>query len=117
MLKLVSITILLLLAFPISGNCGDLGLEVPTGTKIYVMVEDLADANDAKEIGLTRDLIQSKVEIQLRKNGISVGMLKENVTPNVILYVSVLVVEKAYFFNIEFYRKVAYLVAKMLIRH
>ncbi|MBT3193124.1 MAG: hypothetical protein HN341_11270 [Verrucomicrobia bacterium] len=83
-----------------------LGLEVESGTKVFVVTEDLSDY--AKEIGLTKELITNKVELQLRRNRIPVVTQKESDASSVYLYVNVNVMRRAFSYAVEFNRKVFY---------
>jgi hypothetical protein len=55
-------------------------LEVEDPREIYVFIAPLSE--DDQKIGLTRDLIQTKVELQLRRNGITPNTVAvaENIT-------------------------------------
>lgn len=90
------------------GDADDRGLMVDSGTRVYVMVEVLSD--DAKAIGLTEELITSKVELQLRRNGVPVGSEQEALASGTFLDVNCGVTGKAFALNVDFNREVSYLV-------
>ncbi len=78
------------------------GLEVDDPGKVRVGVEFLNE--EAKRIGLTRDLIQTKTELQLRRNSI-IPMKKRD---DGALYINITVVKNAYNLRVEFIRQVYY---------
>jgi len=88
------------------------GLEVSQETKVYVLVEITGE--EAKAIGLTKEHITSKVELQLRKNGIAVGTNEEALASGLYLYVTCNVIGKAFSVSIEFQREVSYRVGNKL---
>jgi len=102
------IMIIALLALLVGGfaSAADSGLEVNSGTKIYVLVENLSD--DAKATGLTKEFIASKTELQLRRNGVPVGSRKNAYASGVHLYVNCGVTGKAFALSVEFRREVSY---------
>lgn len=102
-----TIFVILALLWCWSSVAADTGLEVEPGTKIYVLTEYL-DGDEARSIGLTKDLITSKVELQLRRNGISVGTREEGLVSGVYLYVNVGVTGQAFAVSVEFKRKLVY---------
>ena len=102
-------SILVLLTLMISSLTSaqqDTGLEVLPGTKICVIVENISA--DAKAIGLTKELITTKVELQLRRNGVLVGTEDDAAESGMFLYVTCGVTDIAYALNIHFKRFVFY---------
>lgn len=104
-MKIATLVLLLLVIAGVT-SASDSGLEVPPGTKVYVLVEDVSE--DAKKSGLTKELIESKVELQLRRNGIAVGTREDGFESDLYLYVVVGVTTNAFAVNIDFMRKVYY---------
>lgn len=104
----MKIFILVLLTFLVSGfaSAADSGLEVKPGTKVYVLTERLDE--NARAIGLTEDLIASKVELQLRRNGIPVGTQNDYAVSGAYLYVNIGVTKVAFSLRIDFNREVFY---------
>lgn len=104
----------ILLAFMAPGivSAADSGLEMPPGTKVYVLVEDIS--NDAKAIGLTTEFITGKAELQLRKNGVPVGTKEESILSGSYLYVNCGVTGRAFAIDIDFRRKVFYRVGDVI---
>jgi hypothetical protein len=90
----------------------DTGLEVPSGTRIYVLVSGVENNDKAKKIKLTKELIESKVNSQLSKNGIILGTYWDAVNTGIFLSVGVNVVGKAYSTDIQFKRPVFYAIGK-----
>jgi hypothetical protein len=90
----------------------DTGLEVPPGTKIYVVVSGVDNNDEAKKIKLTKELIESKVNSQLLKNGIILGTYWDAVNTGVFLSVGVNVIKGAYSTDIQFKRPVFYAIGK-----
>jgi hypothetical protein len=62
----------------------------------------------AKALGLTEDLIRSKAELQLRRNGVPVGAREDALASGIYLYVKCGVTGKAFALNIDFHRDVIY---------
>jgi len=90
----------------------DTGLEVPSGTKIYVVVSGVDNDDEAKKIKLTKELIESKVNSQLRKNGIILGTHWDAVNTGIFLSVGINVTGKAYSTDIQFKRPLFYNIGK-----
>jgi|GEM_PF-1365335 len=90
----------------------DTGLEVPSGTKIYVLVSGIDNNDKAKKIKLTKELIESKVNLQLSKNGIILGTYWDAVNTGIFLSVGINVIGEAYSTDIQFKRPVFYAIGK-----
>lgn len=88
----------------------DSGLEVAE-PKVYVSVRELTD--DAIDIGLSESLIRSKVELALRKNGITPGTEADSFLHGYWLDISVHVVGAAFSARASFWRKVYYFVEEI----
>ena len=82
------------------------GLEVPVGSKVYVVVEILAP--DAAAMGLSREIILNKCELQLRRNGISLGKRGDGLASGFHLYVNCGITGTAFANSLEFKRMVSY---------
>ncbi|MBT5991926.1 MAG: hypothetical protein HOG71_13835 [Bacteroidetes bacterium] len=84
------------------------GLEVSPGTGMYFLVENMPD--EAIEIGLTRELIEIKIEKLLRKNRIQISS-SNNVNFNKIyLYININMIGNSFKIDIDFKRQVDYYV-------
>ncbi|MCB2168431.1 MAG: hypothetical protein KQI78_12285 [Deltaproteobacteria bacterium] len=81
------------------------GLETGGNKNISFLVEGLSD--DTRKVGLTKDLIKAKVELQLRKNGLKGS---DDADLNGFLYVNVNAIEGAYSIIILYKRPVTYTV-------
>jgi hypothetical protein len=90
----------------------DTGLEVPSGTRIYVLVSGVDNNDKAKKIKLTKELIESRVNSQLSKNGIIPGTYWDAVNTGVFLSVGIDVIKEAYSTDIQFKRPVFYAIGK-----
>src|SRR4030042_805218 len=90
----------------------DTGLAVPSGTKIYVVVSGVDNNDEAKKIKLTKELIESKVNSQLGKNGIIPGIYWDAVKTGIFLSVGINVIGGAYSTDIQFKRPVFYAIDK-----
>ncbi len=86
------------------------GLEVLPGTKIPVVIERLDD--ECEKLGLICDLIKSKVELQLHRNGITVCNKEDQTKSDVYLYVQCNVKSNAFSIKIHFNRIMYYWVGK-----
>lgn len=84
------------------------GLEMPPGTRLDVAVEK--PNADAKKIGLSEQLIRSKVELQLRRNGVEVGTKEDYLKSKAYFYVRCTVVGESYNIVIRLNRRVSYTV-------
>jgi hypothetical protein len=90
----------------------DTGLEVPSGTRIYVLVSGIDNNDKAKKIKLTKELIEGKVNSQLSKNGIIPGTYWDAVSTGVFLSVGINVIKEAYSTDIQFKHPVFYAIGK-----
>lgn len=112
-LIVLSIIITCFIVAPVYGQEYGTGLEVEE-PEIQVFIANLSD--DAKDIGLSKELVRSKVELALRRNGITVidpfriHDIEENEVKTLdhILSVEILVVGNAFSFYINFFRTVRY---------
>lgn len=90
-------------------SMADTGVELPKNSPIPIVVEQLS--KDALDIGLTEDLIRSKVELQFRRNGIqpAAGDPK-SIAKGYFVYVRVSVAKSVFALDIGFHRNVTYTV-------
>lgn len=102
----LAIVALVILFAPGVASSEDSGLEVDSGIRIYVLIEDLDE--DAKAIGLTKELVAGRVELQLRRNGVPVGTREDSFASGVCLYVDCGIIGKAFALSIDFNRDVFY---------
>ena len=103
-LRTAAIVVLLLLPPVQVSHALDSGLEIASHKRLNVVIEDLGD--DERQAGLTKDLIRAKVELQLRRNGIS-PIAKDEYKPG-YLYVWVSTVDHAFHVEVQFKRTVTY---------
>jgi hypothetical protein len=90
----------------------DTGLEVPPGTRIYVVVSGVDNNDKAKKINLTKELIETKVNSQLSKNGIIPGTYWDAINTGIFLSVGINIVGGAYSADVQFKRPVFYAIGK-----
>jgi len=103
-LRTAAIVVLLLLPPAQASSAGDSGLEIASHKRLEVIIEGLPD--NSRQAGLTQDLIRAKVELQLRRNGIS-PIAKDEYKPG-YLYVWVSTVDHAFHVEVQFKRTVTY---------
>ena len=108
MLKLACTLLLLLISFPVYGVEDGSGLEAPSGSKVYVIVERVSI--EAEQLGLTKEFIKSKAELQLHRNGIPIGSLEESHQAGFYLDVNVHVTKYSFSINLSLNRNVYYYV-------
>lgn len=92
-----------LLLFQSKAQPWDSGLEIDGYKTIRIVVEQTSD--DAIEMGLTQDLIQTKVNLQLRRNGITPT---SDITKVGYVYVYVNVIGNGFICQVQFERIVTY---------
>jgi len=80
------------------------GLEILEYEEVHIVIEYLSQ--DALDAGLSRDLIRSKVELQLRRNGLK--PLDPEMSKSGHLYVNVFVIGSAFSISVKFSRVVSY---------
>ncbi len=104
------ITVVVFLQIAPSISCWEEGTGLETGgdMRVHVLVEDLPE--DARQIGLTKQLIQSKVELQLRRNGITPSSKETLEALGYFLYIKVNVVDSCFNIDVEFARITSYIV-------
>jgi len=98
-----AILLLLLISAPAGAHTQSAsGLETANYKYVTVLVEDVSA--DARSIGLTRDLIQTRVELRLRSAGLTPS---KDITKNrVFLYVQVNVQRDTFSTSVEYQRLV-----------
>ena len=98
-----------IIAFPVlsiaqTAGPWDSGLKVEDHESLIVTIEGLNDTNRNK--GLSKELIQAKVEIQLRQNGINPVAAPKYEDGYLCVYVNI--AGSAYSVDVEFKRRVRY---------
>ncbi len=104
-LRTAAIVVLLLLPSAQASHAFDSGLEVASHKRLNVAIEGIDDED--RQAGLTEELIRAKVELQLRRNGISPNT-KLDLSQSWYLYVRVDTVSEAFSIDVEFKRLVTY---------
>ncbi len=99
---IITVVVFLQIAPSISSLEEGTGLETGGDMRVYVIV--------ARKIGLTRQLIQSKVELQLRRNGITPTTAEASLELGYYLYINVNVIDSSSSTSVEFIRIVTYIV-------
>ena len=104
------ITVVVFLQIAPNISCWEEGTGLETGgdMRVHVIVESLSE--DARQIGLTKQLIQSKVELQLRRNGITPTTIEIGVELGYYLYINVNAVSGSLGMRVEFRRVISYIV-------
>ena len=100
-----SLLVLVLCLFPGVLMAFDTGLETGGDRNIRIVVESLYE--NAHQFGLSEELIQAKVELQLRKHGLK-GTNESR--GNGFLYINVITVENAFCVFVSYARHVTYTV-------
>jgi len=101
-----AILLLLLISAPAGAQIqSDSGLETANYKSVAVLVEELSA--DARRIGLTRDRIQTRVELRLRSAGLTPG--KGSSKNAAYLYVRVKLGGSAYSAAVEYKRQVVFI--------
>jgi len=102
---LIVVVVLLSLHLSLGSELKDgTGCELPKGSKIPVLIEHIGD--DEIRVGLSKDLVQSKVELQLRKNGLN--SVTADLHSPYYCYVNIGVVGNAFTISVDFDRRVTY---------
>ena len=97
-----------LLLTTLNSYCQEYGTGLETGgdKRIYVMVEPMSDKS--KKIGLTENLLKTKVGLRLRQNGLVPVDEMTSFELGYYLYVNTFVVGSAYYWDVTFMRMVEF---------
>ena len=106
MRSIVLIVVLLISAPAGAQRWSDTGLETANYKHVAVLVEGLTGA-DAGSMGLTKDRIQTRVELRLRSAGLIPG--KASSKSKTYLYVLIGVVRKAHSISVRYRRGVSFI--------
>ncbi len=108
-----AILLLLLISAPVGAQTMSVsGLETANYKFVDVVIENLSA--DARSIGLTRDHIQTRVELRLRSAGLTP---RNELRKKTILYVRITVVRDAYSVAVEYNRRVDFTTGNRRYRH
>ncbi|MBA7493390.1 hypothetical protein ES702_03948 [subsurface metagenome] len=104
------ITVVLFLQIAPSISCLELGTGLETGGDMRVCIAVETMSEDARQTNLSRELIKSKVELQLRRNGITPTDYATGIELGYFLYININIVGSAFGERIAFCRRVTYMV-------
>ena len=109
-----AILLLALISAPVGAQTlSDNGLETANYKSVAVLVEELSA--DARRIGLTKDRIQTRVELRLRSAGLTPG--KDSSKNETYLYVRVKLGGSAYSAAVEYKRQVVFITGNRRYRY